>query len=65
MLNENITKAQQTVDLLVSDLRGALSHSMHLDRVPSGRDKALQAWLGKVFEEARQLQMDLLELGGE
>jgi hypothetical protein len=64
-LDETITKAQQGIYFVVSDLEKAHACSIGIDR-PEGqnrKDKALTAWLGKLMREARQLQSDLLAIG--
>jgi hypothetical protein len=64
-LNEAITKAQQGIYFVVSDLEKAHACSLGIDR-PEGqnrRDKALTAWLAKLMQEARQLQSALLVIG--
>jgi hypothetical protein len=64
-LSEAITKAQQGIYFVVSDLEKAHACAMGIDR-PEGqnrRDKALTAWLCKLMLKARQLQSDLLVIG--
>jgi hypothetical protein len=63
-MNEIITKATQTANLLVSDLREAYHEASNIQR-PEGSalgDKALLAYLADRLVAARKLESDLLNL---
>jgi hypothetical protein len=63
-MDEIITKAVQTANLLISDLEEAYGEASTILR-PEGRtlgDKALQAYLADRLVAARILESDLLNL---
>jgi hypothetical protein len=63
-LNELITKATQTANLLVSDLEQAYCEVRTILRPegPTLSDKALLAYLAERLAAARKLESDLLNL---
>ena len=63
-MNENITKATQTVWFLESDILAAYSESIQIER-PEGRtvgDKAMTAYLADCLSDVRALQNKLAVL---
>ena len=64
-MEENITKAQQCVNLLESDILAAYQKSCQNDapQGPSRRDHALRIVLGDLLADVRKLQSRLLDLG--
>jgi hypothetical protein len=66
-MDENITKAQQCVALLESDILAAYKESCRCDAPegPSRRDHALRMVLADLLVDVRKLQSRLLDLGSE
>lgn len=64
-MDENITKAQQCVELLKSDISAAFHESCRCDapQGPSRRDHALRMVLADLLADVRKLQARLLDLG--
>ena len=65
--NEQITKAQQCADMLVSDIQQAYKASLEIVK-PEGRnrrDNALTLYLAECLDMARKLNSRLANLGDE